>query len=219
LQRSKLLPMFFQVWNQWLIINFYKHYDSEIQRWKSFRLLAIDGSTANLVNREDVIKYFGTQNNQHSQAPMARIMQVYDVLNDMTIFSNIYPINTSEKEIITGNIHHLYSDSVSIFDRGFPSYELMFLMNNQEKIKHYVIRCKIDFNNEVKRFMRSKKKSIIVELTPTPYAIASLKLKGFIITSKTTLKPRYFKFKWNNYIAFFIKCPIQSNLFYVFKVY
>jgi len=160
--------MFFQVWNQWLIINFYKHYGSEIQRWKSFRLLAIDGSTANLVNREDVIKYFGTQNNQHSQAPMARIMQVYDVLNDMTIFSNIYPINTSEKEIITGNIHYLYSDSVSIFDRGFPSYELMFLMNNQEKIKHYVIRCKIDFNNEVKRFMRSKKKSIIVELTPTP---------------------------------------------------
>ena len=195
LQRIKLLPVFFQVWNYFLVDCFYKYNANNILRWKGFRLLAVDGSTANLVNKEDVINYFGTQNNQYSQAPMARIMQVYDVLNDMTIFSNIYPIKTSEKEIITNNINHLYSDSISIFDRGFPSYELMFLMCNEEKLKHFVIRCKVDFNNEVKLFMCSKKKSKIVELKPTPHAIAALKIKGFIITSKTTLKVRMVKVK------------------------
>lgn len=193
LQRGKLLPLIFQVLNIWLINSFYQNYDTKIKRWKNFRLIAIDGSTVNLVNREDVVSYFGTQNNQHSQAPMARIMQAYDVLNDMTVFSNIYPIKTSEKEIITNNIHHLTSDSINIFDRGFPSYELMFLMNNEEKKKYFVIRCKLDFNNEVKKFMLSKKKDKIVEFKPTPYAIASLYKKGFKIKYSTSIKVRMVK--------------------------
>jgi hypothetical protein len=195
LQRGKLLPVFFQVWNQWLVNSFYKYYDTEIKRWKSFKLFAVDGSTVNLVNKEDVVSYFGTQDNQHTKTPMARIMQVYDVLNDITVFSNIYPIKTSEKEIITNQINNIFSDSITIFDRGFPSYELMFLMNNEEKLKHFVIRCKVDFNNKVKQFMRSRKNNKIVELTPTANAIASLKLKGFIVTSKTIIKVRMVKIK------------------------
>src|ERR1700722_14388576 len=59
LQRSKLHPLFFKAWNQWLVKNFYHYYGEKINRWRHFIVQAVDGSTAYLINREDVITYFG----------------------------------------------------------------------------------------------------------------------------------------------------------------
>ena len=195
LQRSKLLPLFFQVWNKWLVNSFYTHYENNIKRWKGFRLLAVDGSIINLINRKDVINYFGTQDNQHSKTPMARVLQVYDVLNDITVISKIEPLNQSETAIISSQIEQLFSDSLTIFDRGFPSYQFMYLMMNTETPRHFVIRCKTSFNKEVEQLTRSRKNSKIVELKPTLSAIEGLRKKGFIITRETTIKIRMVKIK------------------------
>jgi hypothetical protein len=195
LQRSKLLPEFFQVWNSWLVDSFYRHYGAKTKRWKGFRLLAVDGSTGNLVNKKDVIDFFGTWNNQHFNTPMARIMQIYDVLNDITIFSNLYPIKMGEKTIMNNRVDTLYSDSITLFDRGFPSYELMYLMIHSERPKHFVIRCKSDFNAEVKQFKKCRKKNKTIQLKATSIAIANLREKGFIITKQTEIKVRMVKIK------------------------
>lgn len=195
LQRSKLLPEFFQVWNSWLVDSFYRHYGESIKRWKGFRLLAVDGSTGNLVNKKDVVSFFGTWNNQHFNTPMTRILQIYDVLNDITVFSNIYPIKTGEKTIMNNRVDSLYSDSITLFDRGFPSYELMYLMIHSERPKHFVIRCKSDFNTEVKQFKKSRKNSRTIELKATAIAIKNLREKGFIITKDTAIKIRMVKIK------------------------
>lgn len=195
LQRIKLLPEFFQVWNSWLVDSFYRHYEEKIKRWKGFRLLAVDGSTGNLVNKKDVVDFFGTLNNQHFGTPMTRIFQIYDVLNDITIFSNLYPIKTGEKPIMNSRVDTLYSDSITLFDRGFPSYELMYLMIHSEGPKHFVIRCKADFNTEVKQFKKSRKKSKTIQLNATSIAIENLRAKGFIITKQTEIKVRMVKIK------------------------
>jgi len=194
-QRTKLLPLFFKVLNASLVQGFYNHYGNKVKRWRGFRLLAVDGSTAFLVDKPDVVEYYGTQRNQHSYAPMARVMQTYDVLNELIVHSSLHHIKTGEQSIITKNIQHLFEDSITLFDRGFPSYELMYLMMNQEKPRHFVIRCKVDFNNEIKAFMNSKRKDTIVEITPTAYAIKSLYSKGFIISTQTKLKVRAVKVK------------------------
>lgn len=194
-QRTKLLPLFFQVWNHWLVNSFYEHYAENVKRWKGFRLLAVDGSTAYLIHKKDVEEYFGTQGNQHSQSPMARVMQVYDVLNDITVMSNMYPIETGEQSIIAKHIESLYADSITLFDRGFPSYELMFMMMKAEAPRHFVIRCKTTFNKEVIAFVKSNKKSQQVEISPTAYAIAGLRKKGYKITSQTTISIRMVKVK------------------------
>src|SRR5207249_8848078 len=52
LQRVKLKPLFFQVWNQFLVSGFYHHYGKKVKRWKGFRLMAMDGSTAYLFNKK-----------------------------------------------------------------------------------------------------------------------------------------------------------------------
>ena len=195
LQRSKLLPIFFQVWNAFLVDSFYRHYEDKIKRWKGFRLLAVDGSTANLINKKEVVDFFGTNDNQYSKTPMGRIVEAYDVLNDITVLSDIYPIKISEKTIMNSRVDKLFSDSLTLFDRGFPSYELMYLMINAETPRHFVIRCKTDFNAEVKQFKKSRKNSKVAELKATSHAIKGLRKKGFIVTDQTIIKVRMVKVK------------------------
>lgn len=125
---------------------------------------------------------------------MARIMQIYDVLNDITVFSNLYPIKTGEKTIMNNRVDTLYSDSITLFDRGFPSYELMYLMIHAERPKHFVIRCKSDFNTQVKQFKKAEKSNTI-QLKATSVAIENLREKGFIITKDTEIKIRMVKIK------------------------
>ena len=83
LQRTKLQALFFEVWNKWLVDCFYYYYGDKVKRWRGFRIQAVDGSTAYLVNKKEVIEYFGTQDNQHVSVPMARVMQIQDILNDI----------------------------------------------------------------------------------------------------------------------------------------
>lgn len=198
LQRTKLNPLFFAVWNRWLVNCFYEHYGTKVKRWRGFRLQAVDGSRAYLVNRKDVVDHFGTQSNQHVGVPMAQVMQVQDILNDITVWGDIYPVRESEQTIMNSRVHHLYEDSLTIFDRGYPSFTLMYLMINEETPRHFVIRCKVGFNNEVKQFVKSRKSSKVIELRATSAAIATLRENGYIVTAATTIKIRLVKIKLPN---------------------
>jgi hypothetical protein len=190
LQRGKLDPLFFKVWNQWLVDNFYHYYGPKVKRWRGFIVQAVDGSTAYLLNKMEVREYFGAQENQHVSIPMARVMQVHDVLNDITVWGDIYPIIKSEQSIMASRVRHLAPDSLTLFDRGYPGYALMYMMINEETPKHFVMRCKSAMNMEVKQFLRSRDKCKIVDLAPRKIAIETLRANGFIVTPSTHIKVR-----------------------------
>ncbi len=195
LQRVKLQVLFFEVWNKWLVECFYHYYGTKVKRWRGFRVQAVDGSTAYLINKKEVIEYFGTQDNQHVSIRMARVMQIQDILNDITVWGDIGPIKESEQAIMAGQVSNLYEDSLTLFDRGYPGYTLMYLLLTQETPRHFVMRCKAGFNKEVKQFVHSAKHSKIIELKPTAEAITTLRKHGYIITAKTTIKVRMVKIK------------------------
>lgn len=192
IQRAKLKPLFFEVWNKWLVNNFYYYYAEKVKRWRHFRLQAVDGSTVYLLNKKELINHFGTHGNRHSQVhvPMGRIMQLHDVLNDITIWGDIYPIKISEQAIMAKQVPNLSTDSLTLFDRGFAGYGLMYLLMNEETPRHFLIRCKTTFNKEVIQFTRSGKRSKIVELKPGYKAIKMLRENGYIVTKETTIKVR-----------------------------
>jgi hypothetical protein len=189
-QRSKLKPLFFKVWNQWLVEHFYQYYAEQVKRWRGFRLQAVGGSTAYLVNKAQVAKHFGTQANQHGAVPMARVLQIQDVLNDLTLWGALYPISTSEQQVMAKQVAQLSPDSLTLFDRGYAGYGLMYLMLHEETPRHFLIRCKTTFNKEVRQFALSGKRSKTVELKPCQKAIAMLKENGYIVTKDTTIKVR-----------------------------
>lgn len=198
LQRAKLKPLFFQAWNKWLVDNFYIAYGEHIKRWRDFRLHAVDGSTLYLPNKKEIIDHFGTHGNQHGNVPMARVMQIYDVLNGITRWGDIFPIKDSEQAIMAKQISQLPDDSLTLFDRGFAGYGLMYLMMNEETPRHFIIRSKTTFNKEVIEFVRSGKTSKVVEFKPSYRSIAMLKENGYIIQPDTTIRIRMVKIKLPN---------------------
>lgn len=84
-QRHKLDYSFFTLWNNVLVKSFYECYQQEVKRRKGFRLMAIDGSTAYLINKPDLITHFGVQSNQSTSIAMGQIMELHDILNDLTV--------------------------------------------------------------------------------------------------------------------------------------
>ena len=193
LQRTKLNPLFFSVWNDWLVSLFYQHYGEDVKRWRGFKLQAVDGSTAYLVNKPEVIDYFGTAGNGECKVPMARVMQVYDILNEVTVWGNMYPVKVSERSIMHYRIQCFAEDSLSIFDRGFPSFALMYLMENQERPRYFVMRCRGDFNKETLAFLQGNENDCTVELKAGYKAIRTLRDQGYLTTAETSLKVRMVK--------------------------
>ena len=193
LQRKKIKPLVFEVWNQLLVDCFYKYYGNNVKCWKDFLLIAVDGSTAYLFDKPEIKEHFGVQINQHKDVPMARILKFYDVLNNITIFSKIAPISKGELPILLEQIEKVPVNSISIYDRGFPSYTLMYMMNNQEQMRHFVIRAKLGFNKEVKEFVRSNKKDITLNLYPGKDAKMQLYGYGFSVLSTTAVRVRMVK--------------------------
>lgn len=198
LQRKKLKPLFFRVWNDLLVLCFYNYYESTLKKWNDFILIAVDGSTANLMNKESVKLHFETHGNHFSEVPMAGIMKFYDVLNKITIFSKIYPITIGEKNVVADNIEKIPVNSLSIYDRGFPSFSLMYLLINQESTRHFVMRAKQTFNKEVSEFMKSSSKDVTIKIAPNPRAIHKMKEYGFIVSKNTFISIRMIKVVLDN---------------------
>ena len=193
IQRKKLKPLFFEVWNRLLVDCFYNYYGDKVKKWNGFLLIAVDGSTINLVDKEEVKNYFGTHGNHLKEVPMAGIMKFYDVLNRITVFSKIHPIKVGEKSIVAQHIDRLPEDSLSIYDRGFASFSLMYLLIHQENPKHFVMRCKESFNKEVSDFMLSTDEDKIINLSPNYRAIHKMKEYGFSVFLHTKLPIRMIK--------------------------
>ena len=193
MQRGKLKPSFFQEWLALFVKLFYHHYGDKVQRWRGFLIQAVDGSTTYLVNKQEVIEHFGTQDNQFTSIPMAQVVQIHDVLNDITIWGDIYPIKTSEQSIIAKNLHYFSQNSIALFDRGYPSYGLIYLLEKQSSL--FVMRAKVGFNKEVKEFMESPMTDTIAYFTPNNVAQKNLQEYGYNITCETKVKVRLVKIK------------------------
>ena len=193
LQRTKLKPIFFKVWNDFLIKSFYNFYGNDVKRWEGFKLMAVDGSNFSVVNKPEVLRHFGSADNQFGGVAMARAMQIHDVLNDLTIWGDIFPRRCSENAIIANHIRHLPEDSLTLFDRGYPSYSLIYLLANEENPRHFLMRCKTTFSNEVKNFVAGNQTDAVTTIYPSLESVERLKEHGYLVTQKTGIKIRMVK--------------------------
>lgn len=146
-----------------------------------------------MFNKESVIAHFGCGKNQFTQTPLARVIKYYDVLNKFVVFSKICPFIIGESTIAANNIKELPADSLSIYDRGFAGFPLMFLLINQEIERHFVIRCRTDFNKSVIAFMHSSDTDTIVNFYPSHKSKMKMYQYGYKIFSTTSIKVRMVK--------------------------
>jgi hypothetical protein len=100
---------------------FFEHHFT-IKTWNGFRLLATDGSTVRLPHTEDIQKHFGSWKVRRGKpSPMARISQLFDTLNKITVDAIISPKHIGERELAATHFLNLKPTDLVLMDRGYPA--------------------------------------------------------------------------------------------------
>jgi hypothetical protein len=157
--RSKLNPECFKRLNKRAVEAFYK-YNGYIP---GMAILAVDGSRLMLPNHETVQEEFGVYGfgpNAESERSIALCSMLYDVMNLLTVDSEIAPYSSNERELLYHHLEYTMKDDLLLMDRGYPGIGLFFLL--QAKGLHFCARMKESWWEEVDKFGKSGKKEAIV---------------------------------------------------------
>jgi Transposase DDE domain len=136
--------------------------------------------------------------NQKKTYPLGQIMTAFDVLNGITIWADLLPIKISEHTVAQYWTDHYEADMLLIYDRGFTSFTSIFLHQFKECPQPYLMRCALDFNLEIREFVKSKKKDCIVEFQATRNSIKTLYNYGFKVPASFKVKVRLLKIILDN---------------------
>jgi len=196
--RAKLNYTAFVEMSQKTVELFYE--DGEYNRYKKFRLLAVDGSIVILPNTDDVKKEFnptpvGCQiEGFQKDVVQSRVSVLYDVMNNLAVDASINnKINSDDNDLIayderTLSLQHLdycNKDDLVVFDRGYPSYEL-FVKYNQKT--NFLVRLKKTSFAKAKSLFapHCEKKDVVLEIT-APKKIKN-KLKKQNLSTKMKIR-------------------------------
>ena len=120
-------------------------------RWHGYRILAIDGTKIQLPTDKKLSAHYGALGKDKT-APTAQASMLYDVLNDIVCDAAIKPMTADERTLAKRHIEKCNkitkgSKNLIIFDRGYPSFELMKMLEKEDI--SYLMRVRSKFNNEI----------------------------------------------------------------------
>ena len=160
--RMKLNHNAFIELNEGIIEEFYT--DNIFDLWNGFRLLSTDGVRLQLPFSLDIIENFGfAENGGLTMTPMAQASSCYDLLNNMTINSEIERYGTSEYTLALKHLKKCNMKDLLIYDRGYDG--IWFMFYHILKKKDFVIRMSRKSIAEVQNFFSSNEESKIIEIT------------------------------------------------------
>lgn len=193
--RTKLNPWAFKRLNEVAVNSFYD--GAAYYVWHNMRLLAVDGSRLVLPNHPTVAEEFGVhQFGPKADSPRSLAMGslLYDVLNLITIDSQIAPYASSERDLLMQHLDQVKPRDLLLLDRGYPSFWLLFLM--KAKGIEFCVRLKDDWWLKVKDFTESSEKERIVTFSLPKKDRA--KLKDFPHMLDTEITCRLIKVELEN---------------------
>ena len=162
--RKKLKFEAFIDLNQVQINYFYQ--SLQPQTWQGRRLVAVDGSTIQVPNTAENLAHFGAwQPAKGGPCPMARVSQLFDPLNTLTLDALIAPKAMGERELAAAHFAYLRLGDLVILDRGYPAFWLFALILKHQA--HFCARMKLSGWNVVKRFVASGLSEQTVVIQPT----------------------------------------------------
>jgi hypothetical protein len=161
--RCKLDYRAFIELNQAQVDYFYQ--ESEPQRWFGLRLLAIDGSMADLPQNEAISDHFGVWHPYSGgTCAKARLSQLYDVLHKITVDALIAPKAEDERSLAASHLTHVQKNDLLLMDRGYPAFWLFAAILQREA--HFCTRLTVSEWQVAKKFVASGEEEQYVLLQP-----------------------------------------------------
>lgn len=112
--------------------------------WHGMSVYGIDGSKYNLPPTEEIRQEFdplsGLQYAGKGHYPQCLVSTVYDVFRRLPIARTVVPADTSERDEVKQLLKYIPAGSVLLFDRGYPSYELINYLVRRFR-GYFVFRC------------------------------------------------------------------------------
>jgi hypothetical protein len=156
--RQKLKAEAFVELNSVQVNYFYDHF--AYRTWHGLRLLAVDGSTALLPATSGIVAHFGLW----GSVPLARVSQMFDPLNKITVEALIGPKALGEREYAARHFALIGSGDLVLLDRGYPAFWLFVLILSRDA--QFCARVSVGVWNVVDQFVASGLPEQIVELAP-----------------------------------------------------
>lgn len=136
------------------ILNNFFYSNHNYNTWQGFRLLAVDGSTFQIPEYNDIREYFDPHNKiPLNQGGYGRLSQLFDPLNNIIIDSKMFPITYGDREMLISHLPSLKNSDLLLLDSGYPSYWTFSAL--LDKNKQFCARVSTTFSNEVKKFVAS----------------------------------------------------------------
>ena len=111
-----------------------------------------------------------------------------DVLNGYCTQAKLQPYSEGEIVLAEVFLENSAQNDLRIYDRYFASFGLIF--KHLKKEVQFVMRCKVDFNMVVKKFVASGKKQSVVEFTIPKNLPPALQEQGYAVSHATTVRVR-----------------------------
>ena len=183
--RNKVSPDVFLYLIKRLTDEFYTDNSNVKLILNGFRVLAVDGTCITLPTTRELEDLYGKSTNQNqAYTVQARASVLYDLSNRMALNSILSHIDIGERELALQQLPHCKKGDLIIYDRGYPSYDLMY--EHYENNVAFLMRAKSNFNSVASVFLKSGKTSQVVEFFPGQ----RMDLTGKTYNKNTPLKVR-----------------------------
>ena len=169
--------------------------DLELYRGK-YRLCAIDGSDLILDNADEILTHFGGSG-RNNDCATALASLCFDPLNNIILDGGLYPYGTSERFAARKHFEALNTlplprgaENLYIFDRGYPSKELLAEMIDNKMC--FLMRVRKKFNVDFDLASRNEK--VYFEYVGKQYYVRVFKVildSGVEETLITNLKAKH----------------------------
>ena len=202
-QRKNLNPEVFREMMRTYIEDTYDE-GHDYDTYKGYLVCAIDGMKMELPNVPELQEEYGNTSGRADQRPCVRALtsSIYDVVNNMVIDSQIAPLKTSEKELAQINIANMVdiigdrvelSKIIIIFDRGYPSTEMVGLLD--ELGVKYLFRLSSNTFKENVKQMKTRDEETKIKVTKSRLnTIKNEDLKQ-LLSHREYLESRLVKYK------------------------
>jgi hypothetical protein len=149
--------------NQAQVAYFYQQ--SEPHRLQDLRVLAVDGSMGDLPQNEAISNHFGVWHSRSGgTCAKARLSQLFDVLNKVTVDALIAPKAEGERALAAKHLAHVQCNDLLLMDRGYPAFWLFASILQQDA--HFCARLTVSEWKVAQEFVASGKEAQYVLLHP-----------------------------------------------------
>jgi hypothetical protein len=182
----------------------------ELKRYRGYRVLAIDGSAVQLERTKELLEHFGGQ----QSACSARASILCDVINDLVLDAKLTPFRTGERALaklhLDAFLPHANNKDLIIFDRGYPSKELIAQFSDQPC--KYLMRTSTSFLKVITN-CTEKDSTMRVQYNDQWITIRIIKIElptGEIETLITNLSKSEFRYDQFQEL-YFLRWPVEER--------